>query len=67
MRVKCAKLVLRVALLLNVFVVAGAEGAGVITKGTEIQGIQLTDGWYPVNAMIDKPLTALIWAGKIQV
>jgi hypothetical protein len=33
----------------------------------DVLSIQLTDGWYHVNACIDAPLCALINAGQLQV
>jgi transcription initiation factor TFIID subunit TAF12 len=35
--------------------------------GAEVQSIQLSDGWYAVNASLDGPLTELVAAGRIQV
>jgi type II secretory pathway pseudopilin PulG len=35
--------------------------------GAEVQSIQLSDGWYGVNASLDGPLTELVAAGRIQV
>jgi hypothetical protein len=33
----------------------------------DVQGIQLSDGWYAVNAALDAPLTELVMEGRIQV
>ena len=41
-----------------------STGAG---SEAEVLGIQLSDGWYYVNAMIDGPLTDLIASGRLQV
>ena len=29
--------------------------------------MELTDGWYPIKAVLDKPLSYLVQAGKIEI
>lgn len=44
---------------------AGGPAAGDAVD--EVLGIQLSDGWYYVNAMVDGPITDLINSGRLQV
>jgi transcription initiation factor TFIID subunit TAF12 len=41
--------------------------AAAAAGGGEVQSIQLSDGWYALNASLDGPLTELVAAGRIQV
>jgi hypothetical protein len=43
---------------------SGPAAAG---DGAEALGMQLSDGWYYVNTMVDGPLTDLIHKGRLQV
>lgn len=47
------------------------KGAGGESDGTggavQILGIQLTDGWYYINACVDEPLSQLLLTGRLQV
>jgi hypothetical protein len=41
--------------------------AAAAAADTDVMGMQLSDGWYYVNTMIDGPTTELIVSGKLQV
>ncbi|XP_014666901.1 PREDICTED: breast cancer type 2 susceptibility protein homolog [Priapulus caudatus] len=45
---------------------AGVQGATPAT-GAVSAGVQLTDGWYSIRAVLDAPLTALVRAGRVAV
>ena len=56
---------------------AGADGQaaaatapaarGGVSEGDDVKGMQLSDGWYCVNAQVDKPLVQLVLSGRIKV
>ena len=46
---------------------AAAGGTGGFGPGAEVLGLQLGDGWYYVNTMIDGPTADLVLRGKLQV
>jgi hypothetical protein len=46
---------------------AGAGAAGGACEGDDVKGMQLSDGWYCVNAQVDRPLAQFVLAKRIKV
>jgi hypothetical protein len=48
-------------------VAAAGAGGGGAAGAAQVLGVQLSDGWYWVNACVDEPLAQLLLTGRLQV
>jgi hypothetical protein len=45
----------------------GSRQGGALEAGVDVTGIELSDGWYSMNAVLDAPLTQLVLSAHIRV